>query len=202
MARAGRRPGNPATADRILEAARREFASSSYEAATIRRIAAQAGVDPALVLHYFGSKRGLFEAALGPPFDVDEVLERIIAPGPAGLAERMVGALLETWDDPATRDALLATMRTTVSLPDVAHQLGTFMAARMVAPVVDTAGTGHHERRAGYIVSQLVGLIFARYIIGLPALQAASHSEIVGALAPTIDRYLTMPLEPEQEAPS
>src|SRR5437660_6065467 len=101
MPRTGRRPGTGGTREKILAAARSRFGQEGYDGTTIRGIAAGAGVDPALVLHYFGSKEGVFLAAVEFPIDPAEFVPRLLAPGLDGLGERLVRFFLETWDSPA-----------------------------------------------------------------------------------------------------
>src|SRR3989454_7591592 len=106
MPRTGRRPGSGGTREKILAAARSHFAKVGYEAGTVRGIAAEAGVDPALVLHYFESKQGVFRAAVHFPVDPAQFLPRLLAPGLDGLGERLVHFFLDTWDSPAGRPLL------------------------------------------------------------------------------------------------
>ena len=101
MPRSGRRPGPGGTKETVLAAARTHFGAAGYDRGTIRGIAAEAGVDPALVLHYFGSKEGVFRAAVDFPFDPAELLPRLLAPGLVGIGERVVRFFLDTWDSPA-----------------------------------------------------------------------------------------------------
>ena len=107
----GRRPGGPDTRAAILSAARELFAASGFGGTTIRAIAAAAGVDPALVHHYFGTKDDLFVAALELPVDPRKVLAPVIAEGPDGAAERMLRVFLSVWDDPELRLPLLGLAR-------------------------------------------------------------------------------------------
>src|SRR5437879_7291664 len=101
MPRTGRRPGPGGTREKILAAARSRFGQEGYDGTTIRGIAAGAGVDPALVPHYFGSKEGVFLAAVEFPVDPAEFIPRLLAPGIDGLGERLVTFFLETWDSPS-----------------------------------------------------------------------------------------------------
>src|SRR5919198_6215527 len=98
MARTGRRPGPNTSRAAILEAARRRFADAGYEATSLRSIASDAGVDPAVVVHFFGSKEGLFQAAVGWPFDPAAVVARLVAPGREGLAARAAATFIGVWE--------------------------------------------------------------------------------------------------------
>src|ERR671937_1385992 len=99
MGRTGRRRGPSTTRGAILEAARRRFADAGYDGASIRAIAADAAVDPAVVMHFFGSKDGLFRAAVGWPFDPAPLADALGAPGPGSLGARLTRTFLTTWQD-------------------------------------------------------------------------------------------------------
>src|SRR5438093_12163194 len=101
MPRTGRAPGTGGTRGKILAAARSRFGQEGYDGTTIRGIAAGAGVAPALVPHYFGSKEGVFLAAVEFPVDPAEFVPRLLAPGIDGLGERLVTFFLENWDSPS-----------------------------------------------------------------------------------------------------
>src|SRR2546428_9642500 len=101
MPRTGRRPGPGGTREKILAAARSRFGQEGYDGTTIRGIASAAGVDPAMVPHYFGSKEGVFLAAVEFPVDPAVFIPRLLEPGLDGLGERLVSFFLETWDSPA-----------------------------------------------------------------------------------------------------
>src|SRR2546425_10479662 len=100
MPRTGRRPGTGGTREKILAAARSQFGQEGYDGATIRGIAAGAGVDPALIPHYFGSKEGVFLAAVEFPVDPAEFIPRLLAPGIDGLGGRLVTLFLGTLGSP------------------------------------------------------------------------------------------------------
>src|SRR2546428_7583606 len=101
MARTGRRPGPGRTREKILAAARSQFAKSGFESATIRGIAAGAHVDPKLVLHYFESKEGIFQAAMDFPFDPAQAIPELLRPGLDGLGVRLARFFIDIWDSPA-----------------------------------------------------------------------------------------------------
>src|SRR5260370_30231755 len=126
MARTGRRPGPGGTRERILAAARSDFGKTGYEGTTIRGIAAQAKVDPALVMHYFDSKDGVFRAAMQFPVDPSQFIPKLLAPGLDGLGERLARFLVETWDSPAG-SPFLGLIRSVVGNEDAAAQLRGFV---------------------------------------------------------------------------
>lgn len=111
MPRTGRRPGESGAREAILEAARSMFASSGYERATIRAIAAGVGVDPALVHHYFGTKEDLFVAVIDAPINPADAIRAVLAEGLEGAGERMVRFFLSVWDEPRSNDALMSVLR-------------------------------------------------------------------------------------------
>src|SRR5205807_2346744 len=106
MPRTGRRPGPTASREAILAAARRQFAEAGYERTSIRGIAADAAVDAALVVHFFGSKEQLFRTAVTWPFDPTELVPQLLGPGAAGLGERLARMFLTMWDDHETSPQL------------------------------------------------------------------------------------------------
>jgi AcrR family transcriptional regulator len=124
--RTGRRPGAGGTDEKSLAAARAHVARVGFEGGTVRGIAAESSVDPSLVLHYFGSKEGLFRAAVDFPVDPAAFIPRLLAPGLDGLGERLVRFFLETWDSPAGRP-LLALVRSVVASEDAAALLREFV---------------------------------------------------------------------------
>src|SRR5947209_7738622 len=111
MARTGRRPGNQDTRKAILAAAREAFAEKGYDRASIRAIATSAGVDPALVHHYFGTKDELFLATVEVPMDATKMVSEIVAGDIDGLPERLIRTFLAVWDSPVSGPAALALAR-------------------------------------------------------------------------------------------
>src|SRR5919106_6266996 len=127
MARTGRRPGASGTREAILAAARRAFAERGYQHATIRQVAELAGVDPALVHHYFGTKQGLFVAAVQLPVNPVEQLSAVLADDPELVGQRMIGVFLSVWDLAANNSPLLALVRSAVSDEQAAAMLREFI---------------------------------------------------------------------------
>jgi AcrR family transcriptional regulator len=176
----------------VLAAARAAFAERGFDGATIRGIATAAGVDPALVHHYFGNKDKLFLAAVEAPADPDDLLPEVLAGGPADLGRNLLGMFLRVWDGPA-RPAGLALVRSAVGSEWTARLLREFLVARVLRRVVGTLDVPQAERdaRGALVGSQLIGLVMARYVLKLEPLASASRDELVDAIAPTLQRYLT-----------
>jgi AcrR family transcriptional regulator len=191
--RRGRRPGAPDTKAAILGVARARFAADGFARTSVRAIAAEAGVDPALVHHYFGTKDELFLAALELPVDPRKVLAPAIAGGPDGAAERMLRAFLSVWDDPEIQVRLVAVFRGILDA-DGERLLRDGFLPVILEPVGEALGIDRPELRMPVVSSQIVGLIMLRYVIGLKPLASLSADDVVAIYAPTLQRYLTGPL--------
>jgi AcrR family transcriptional regulator len=194
--RPGRRPGNPGTREAVLAAARAAFAERGYDGATIRGIATAAGVDPALVHHYFGSKDKLFLAAVQAPVDPDTLMPDVLAADREVLGQAIVRMALRVWDGPA-QPAGLALLRSAVGSEWTAKLLREFLVAKVLRRVVATLGFDPDERaaRAALVGSQLIGMVMARYVLRLEPLASASPDSVAAAIGPTIQRYLTGDVE-------
>jgi AcrR family transcriptional regulator len=189
--RVGRRPGGADTRGLVLAAARAEFGTRGYEKTSMRGIARAAGVDAALLHHYFGSKDQLFLAVLDFPVDPKVVAEQVIAGDRDTVGERVARFVLVLWEDPAVRDRLLALLRTAATSAEVAVLVRGFLVRELVRRVAQDLGVPQPELRVELVLSQIVGLAMARYVIGVEPLASASPEELVPFLAPTIQRYLT-----------
>jgi AcrR family transcriptional regulator len=192
MARTGRRPGNQDTREAILAAARQAFAERGYDGASIRAIATAAGVDPALVHHYFGSKDKLFLTCLQAPIDPAEILPRILAGGIDGVGERLVRTFLTVWDSPAGTTAA-ALLRSAVRHEWSARLLREFLTTQILRRAMRSLDLDPTEAplRASLVASQMMGLGMIRYIVKVEPLASAPPEVVVAAMAPTIQRYLT-----------
>jgi len=191
--RTGRRPGPSRSREQILAAARKHFASAGYDGATVRGIAATAKVDPALVLHYFGSKEGVFRAAIEFPLDPAEVVARLLEPGLEGLGERMVRFFLETWESPRGRP-LLAILRSVVNHEDAAGLMRGFLSRELLGRLAAALRTDRPDLRASLAFSHLIGLALARYIVKVEPLASADADTLAAWAGPVIQKYLTGPL--------
>jgi len=195
MARTGRRPGDSGSRGRILAAAREAFASAGFDGATIRGIARAAAVDPALVHHYFGSKERLFVAATDLPMDPEVMLPALLAGPRDELGRRLATLFFSIWDDPHGRTVLLGILRSAVSDPRAAAMIRAIVVERIVGPLVAALGSPDAKLRTTLVGSQLIGIAMVRYIVGVEPLATAPSEAIVRAIAPTIQRYLTGPLD-------
>jgi AcrR family transcriptional regulator len=186
----GRRPGAPDTRAEVLAAARTSFAEKGFRGTTIRAVAASAGVDPALVHHYFGTKDDLFLAALEMPVDPREILAPVVALGPDGAGERLLRTFLSVWDDPEIQVRLLAVVRSVLS-EDGATLLKEGFIPVVVGPVLAQLVADRPDVRVPLVASQVVGLIVTRYLIALPPMATMSADDVVARIGPVIQHYLT-----------
>ncbi|GAA1826515.1 TetR family transcriptional regulator [Luedemannella flava] len=190
MAR-GRRPGHQDTRESVLTAAREVFADKGYDGASVRAIAAAAGVDPSLIHHYFGTKEQLFLAAMQAPINPAELIPRILTGDREHMGERLVRTLLHVWDSPAG-GAAAAMVRSAVTNDMMARMLREFVVKRLIRRVLADVVSDPAEAatRGTLVASQIAGLIMIRYLIRVEPLASAPPEEIVAMVAPTIQRYL------------
>jgi AcrR family transcriptional regulator len=176
----------------VLVAAREAFAERGFDGATIRGIATAAGVDPALVHHYFGSKEQLFLAAVEAPADPAELLPDVLAGGRDELGANVVRMLLRVWDGPA-RTAGLALLRSAIGNEWTARLLREFLVTQVLRRVVATLELPavEAEARGGLAAAQLIGVVMGRYVLKIEPLASASPEWLVEAVGPTVQRYLT-----------
>jgi AcrR family transcriptional regulator len=180
----------------VLFAARAAFAERGYDGASIRAIAGAADVDPALVHHYFGTKEKLFLAAVEAPADPEDLLPEVLAGGRDELGANVVRMLLRVWDGPG-RPAGLALVRSAVANEWGARMLREFLVSQVLRRVVGTLGLPPTETaaRGSLVASQLVGVVMARYVLGVEPLASAPADQVVAAVGPTVQRYLTGDVE-------
>jgi AcrR family transcriptional regulator len=193
--RPGRRPGETRTRATILAAARTRFADLGYDAATVRGIARAADVDPALVLHYFGSKPALFAAALEIPFEPEEVVEHVISGPRSQLGRRLALFFLSIWDDPARRESMMALLRAATTSEDAAHMLRERVGERVLRPVGEHLGVPDAQLRMSLCAAHLVGVGIARYIVHIEPIASLSPEQVADLVSPALQRYLTGRLE-------
>lgn len=170
----------------ILGAAREQFARQGYDRASIRSIAAQASIDPAMVMRYFSSKEALFAAAV----DVDLMLPDLSGVAVDDLGERLTRHFLERWEGSLSDDVLLILLRSAVTNDQVAERLRSVFVEQVVGVLLRIAPPGEAERRAALVASQLLGLALTRYLLRLPGIAGRSVEDVVSDIAPSVQRYL------------
>jgi AcrR family transcriptional regulator len=190
MSRTGRRPGAPDTRDAILAVARRRFAIRGYDATSLRDIATAAKVDPALVIHYFGTKEGLFVAATGLPGGLSVLFENLAALPLHDFAAALVRAYLQLIDSEGSRNAILALVRSAVSNDKAAAMLREFLTAQLLPVIGRFTPHADAQLRASLVTAQLIGIATQRHVIRLEPLVKATPDEIVALAAPAIEQYL------------
>lgn len=189
--RRGRRPAGQDARGAILEAARAEFAERGYDAASVRSVARRAGVDPGTVRHWFGDKAALLPAALGLAEVSPHRFVRQVVDGPLDtLGERLLRAALTMWDD-VGGDALRVGIPAVLGNPELRPVLPGFLLAEILGPIAGLLPPDEAAIRTSLLGSQMVGLAMARYVVGLEPLASLPHDDVVAAVAPTLQRYLT-----------
>lgn len=189
---AGTRAGAGETRDRILAAAREEFSARGYDQTSVRSIGRAAGVDPALVHHYFGTKEQVFAAAIELSFaPALNLPDAVSAGGPDGMGERVARFMLQIWEDPVSREPLLAIVRSAVSNEAAAAVFRGLVSRRVLGRVAGELAVADPEFRVQLAAAQLVGIIMLRYIVKVEPIASAAPDDVVAMVAPTLQRYLT-----------
>ncbi|MEU9625206.1 TetR family transcriptional regulator [Streptomyces luteogriseus] len=197
---AARRRGRPPrtesadTRDRILTAARDEFSERGYEKTSVRGIAKSAGVDPALVHHYFGTKEQVFEAAITLSFGPALQAPKAIAEGPLdGVGERLARFFFGVWENPATRAPLLAIVRSALTNDTAAAVFRRIIATQVLRRIAVRLELPDAELRAELAAAQLVGTAILRYVLKIEPLASADPEQVIARLAPVVQGHLTDP---------
>jgi AcrR family transcriptional regulator len=175
----------------VLAAARAEFASKGYDGTTVRGIARAAGVDPALVHHFFGGKDGVFAAVMQVPLNPAELMPAALGGPVEELGERLVRLLLRVWGEEETRAPMLALLRSATSNERAAEMLRGFVSHALLAQVVARLDGPDVDLRVAAAGAQLVGMALLRYVVGVEPLASATDDEVVALVAPVVQHYLT-----------
>ena len=181
----------------ILTAARESFAAQGYKGTTMRGVARAAGVDAALVHHYFGAKEDLFLAALELPLDPRTVLPTVLAGDLDTAAWRLLRTVLTLWDEPAARLQLVAVARAGLASPAESNPLRDGLLPLILAPLAEWLPGPDPVRRAQFVATQMIGLLVARYVLAIEPLASLPREEVVAWVAPNLQRYFTG--QPQQE---
>jgi AcrR family transcriptional regulator len=193
--RSGRRPGNQDTKQSILDAARTVFAERGFDKASIRAIATEARVDPALVHHYFGTKEKLFLASMNAPINPAELIPKALE-GPRDQAgERLVRLVLSVWDSPAGA-AAIAMFRSALTNEWTARLLREFVITQILRKAIAelTMDPAEAPMRSALLATQMAGLVTIRYVLKIEPVASAPTESLVKAMAPNVQRFLTDPL--------
>ena len=186
----GRRPGGPDTRTAIVDAARSSFAANGYDKSSLRGIARDAGVDPALVHHYFDGKAALFAETMAVPVNPAEVIARVLDGGRDRLGWRLVETFLTVWEPPQRRDALVALVRSSMTSEEAARMLREFLGREVFGRIAASTGVPDPQLRGALAASQMIGLVMARYVVRVPGLADASRTQLVEHLGPVLQGYL------------
>jgi AcrR family transcriptional regulator len=190
----GRRPGDARAKETILDTARRLFADLGYDRATLRKIAADAGVDVALVSHYFGSKQQLFAAAAPFPMDPEEVLPELLAGPRETIGRRLAQLVLQLTESTEGCQKLTGLMRAAASEEAAARLVRDRITGALLVPLAKGLDAPQADLRAALAGAQMVGLIMARHVVGVRPLLDSDTDVLVAAIGPVLQRYLTEPM--------
>jgi AcrR family transcriptional regulator len=189
--RTGRRVGPTVSNQSILQIARAQFSRHGYEGTTMRTIAAEAGVDTALIHHFFLTKEGLFEAAVGDALRPPDLVEKALE-GPRGaVGERTVRHIVTYWDQPENQERLVGVLRSVTALDGAAAEVRGFLGARVLYRLTTALGNTNPELRAALGGAQLMGLATMRYIFRFGPLASLSPTKLANLTGRTLQTYLT-----------
>jgi AcrR family transcriptional regulator len=189
--RTGRRPGTSSTREAILASATRLFGERGYTGATMRAIAAEAGVDAALVVHFFGNKATLLAEAVEWPFDPEIEMPRLLVDGKRQAGRHLADLFVRNWDVEGLRNPILTVLRASIVEPQAAEMMGQFLRRRLFAPLLEALGSDQPDVRGNLAASQLIGLGLVRYVQRVEPLASANPEDVVAWVGPTLQRYLT-----------
>jgi AcrR family transcriptional regulator len=196
VGRTGRRRGPSTTRGAILDAARRRFADAGYDATSIRAVAADAGIDPSMVMRYYGSKDGLFAAAADIALDLPDLTQ---VPR-RQWGRRLVRHFFDRWEGRPGEPSLGLLLRSAATNAHAAERLQT-IAVTQITHALERAAVDQPQRRASLLASQMVGLGYCRYVLRVPLLATAAPEDLVDDIGRTIQRYLTGPLSAARDHP-
>ncbi|MFF1571444.1 TetR family transcriptional regulator [Leifsonia sp. NPDC058292] len=187
----GRRTGDSGTRDAILDAARDLFAERGLDGASVRAIANAAGVDPALIRHFFGDKGTLFAATVANRTTIPQRIAETLVGDPATVGRRVTDTYLRLWEEPATRPTLLSLVRSAVTSEHAADMLIDVMVSRVRTQEGAEAVDDIRMRQIALAASHLLGVAIARYVLKAAPVVALDRETIVDEVSPAIQRYLT-----------
>ncbi len=191
MPRTGRPRGKTDTRNLILATARRMFADAGYDKTSVRDVSAAAGVDPAMIRHYFGSKAELFRATMGWPFEPADIASRITGGGRDQIGERLTRVFFEAWEHPDSRAPLLAILRGAATHQESATLVRQFIQGEVYSQIAAGLDEPDAELRVDLAMSQLLGIAFLRHILQVDPIASTPVDELIRRVAPVIRSHLT-----------
>lgn len=186
----GRRPGSPDTRGVLLATARRLFADAGYDKTSVRDIAAAAGVDPALIRHYYGSKAELFRATMGWPFEPAQLATRITAGDPVDIGRNLTRVFFELWEQPDSRAPLLAILRGAATHEESATLVSEYIQGQLYAHLAAAIPGPDSELRIDLAMAQLLGIAYLRHILQVEPIASTPFDELIARVAPAISTHL------------
>ena len=190
MARIGRPRGKTDTRNVILDVARRRFADAGYDRTSARDVAAAAGVDPAMIRHYFGSKAELFRATMGWPFEPADIVRRVTGCGRGEIGERLTRVFFEAWEEPESRAPLLAILRGAATHDESAHLVRQFIQGQVYAQIAASLAEPDAELRIDLAMGQLLGIAYLRHILQVEPIASTTVEDLIRRVAPVISAHL------------
>lgn len=174
-----------------MAAARRQFAESGFDRTSLRSVARQAGVDSSLVAHFYGSKQKLFVAVVELPFNPAEVLPGLLAGDRREAGLRLARFVLGILESPDGRERMTGLVRSAASEPEAARLVRERVTRELLGPLAESLGADDAALRASLVSSQIVGLVMARYVIGIEPLTSTDPATVAKTIGPVLQRYLT-----------
>ena len=191
----GRRPGEGHARDDIESAAREAFARDGFAMTSIRAVARTAGVDPALVRHYFRNKENLFASVIRLPFDPQVAVQRMTDAGRQDVGQELATVVSEILADPERSQLVVAMIRAAATEPQGARLIESALNTTVITPIVELMGAEHSETRAAAASAQLIGFLMATLVLRMPSLVALTSQEVIAVLGPALQHTLAGDLE-------
>jgi AcrR family transcriptional regulator len=177
------------TRQQIIDAARQLFAENGFDGASMRSVAASAGVDPSLIRHYFGDKSGLLVATMQLPINPLELIRPVLARGPEGLGHRIVSTFLSAWD--VHGDVLSGLIRTSIASADRSGPMLAILHNVVLPELTAVLGGPNRELRATLVMSELLGIATVRYVLQIQPVASAPAEVVAGYYAPALQALIT-----------
>jgi AcrR family transcriptional regulator len=175
----------------VLDAARARFARHGYDGTKLRDVATDAGVDVAMVSYFFGSKDGLFTAAMDISVNPAALVEELMRDGVDGLGERLVGTFLRLWDEDPAHSPIIALVRSAATNDQAAALVRGFVERELLGRIAAAIDAPQPELRAALAGSQMVGMVMARYVVRVEPIASCDPNTLAAAIGPTLQTYLT-----------